>query len=551
MEEKKDQAELRIIGGIVIKKKSFVALLLVVLMTAVYIPSIASAATWVDVANWTQFKAAVESATTTHIRLTGNVEYPVQSATINPAKPEMVIDGNGFTLTDANSCGLYSMRLINKGNLKNITIQNLNIVGRDYYGMIAVNDSTSFSDVTITFDNIKYRGPQLSWARKSNFVIRNSEITIVPSATCPAGEVVECLTVRLEGNVKIVKNAPSSCDELFWVTGSNGGVTIARGANVVVRNNENSPNACVSGFVYYSCANIFLTFEEDSKFDYIGNFLFQKCDAVDRLTIGKRANVNIVLNGNLYCGYGVFRCRGTMLVDEGATFKAFSFNNKNDQPMVQLTGVGTATFNNPKEVFIYNSSTSTCNTGLAMGPYGCEVSISYNSISSLEYWKLNKAPHNNLPTPTRDWRNPNKSAFNAFEKVNGATVKEAYASASYFGSVPFDKNTAVLKDINVIRINGGTWTTSTIDVSGTVRWNDVDNQFNTRPQFVTLQVLRDGVAHATINIPSNGDGKYTFTSLEKYAPDGHAYVYTVTEQLVPKYRTTQNGNDFLNTLIQL
>jgi hypothetical protein len=436
--------------------KKFFALLLIVLMICALVPVQTFAATWVDVATFAQLKAAVESATTTHIRLTANIDFPLSSVSINTAKPELVIDGNGYTWKDSNSASyLYALRYTKKGNLKNITIQNMNIVGRNYYGMITIDDSTTFSDVTVTFDNINYTGPGLSWGRKSHFVIRDSSIMIIPSRICPAHEVFECLRVRLEGVVNIVKNAPSSCEELFWITGSNGGVTIATGANVNVSNNQLSPSKTLcSGMVYYSCLNIYFVFEDFSKFTYVGNNLFQEGDSIDKLTVGKNAEVNITLNDNLYCTYGAFHCRGKILVDENATFRVFSLKNKSSQPLVQLRGTGECTFNNPKEIFIYNSSTSACNTGLAMGPYGCAVKINFNNILAVSYWKFNTAPYDNLPLPTRDWRNVPGTSFSATETHLGATCRLA-TSTDYNGVTPWNTTTATLKDINVVYVQSG------------------------------------------------------------------------------------------------
>jgi hypothetical protein len=436
--------------------KKFFAFLLVVLMIVALVPAQTFAATWVDVATFAQLKSAIESATTTHIRLQTNIDFPSSGVIINTAKPELVIDGNGYTWTDANSISSNNtLRYTKKGNLKNITIQNMRIIGRNYHGMITVDDSTSFSDVTITFDNINYTGPGLSWGKKSNYVIRDSTIMLVPSSPSAAHQVVSCLRVRLEGNVNITKNAPTSSADLFWITGSNGGVTIATDANVNISNNQLSPSkTCSSGMVQYFCSNIYFIFEDFSRFTYVGNNLFQQGDSIDTLTVGKNAEVNITLNGEFYFSYGAFHCRGKMLVDENATFRVFAFKNKDEQPLIQLRGKGECTFNNPREVFIYNSSTNKCNAGLAMGPNGCDVKFIFNNIMEVSYWKFNTAPPTALPAPTYDWKNATGYPFSAMERHLISTCKAATAT-DYTGTTPWNTTTATVNNINVVRIWGG------------------------------------------------------------------------------------------------
>jgi len=438
-----------------IKKTQLIAIFTVLMFLLSLIPVTLASPVWTEVGTFNQLKEAIENKTDTHIKLTANIQMDKKGIIINPEKSVLVIDGNGYTLTDAATSAISStINMKSTGKLKNITVQNINIDGQNYYGIITITDSTLYSDVTVTFDSITYTGPGLSWGRKSNFVIRDSDILIVPSKICPAHEIFECLRVRLEGNVNIVKDAPQSTLELFWITGAKGGVTVASGANVNVISNQNLGKKGSSGFVYYSCPDLHLIFEDDSHFNYVGNNLFQQGSAVDRLIIGERAEVNIVLYGELYCTYGVFSIRGEANVGKGAVLKLYSFNNNQKQPLLQLTGVGSINFNSPKEVFIYNSSTKSGNTALALGPNGCDVTINYNDVKTIEYWKLNTAPHTNLPVPTYLWRNPDESKFSASERISGSTVKSA-TSTNYFGTPTWSTTTVAVKDINVVRITGG------------------------------------------------------------------------------------------------
>ena len=440
-------------------KRILAIVLILVTVTAliplVAIPLLAAPPAFVTANSYVQLKAYVEDATTTHIQLASNIKLDKKTVTINTAKPELVIDGAGtYTLSASDSATLaYSMRYIKKGYLKNITIQNMKIDGENHYGIIAIDDNTAYSDVTVTFDNIRYTGPGLSWGPKSNFVIRNSNIKVVPSLRIEAHEIFVCLRTRLEGNVDIVKEAPKSTTELFRVTGGKGGVTIGANAVVNVVSNQNATKAGSTGFVYYGCPELHLIFEEDCLFNYEGNNLFQQCSAVDYLNIGERAEVNIALYGKLYCSYGIFAVRGTSNIEKDSVVRLYSFNNTEPQPLFQLKGTGTINFNSPREVFIYNSSTKSGNTGLAMGPWGCDVNINFNNISSIEYWKLNTASRFSLPAATYQWVNPDGSLFSAAERISGAVVKSA-TTTGYSGKMPWTTTTAAVKDVNVVRING-------------------------------------------------------------------------------------------------
>ena len=85
-----------------------------------------------------------------------------------------------------------------------------------------------------------------------------------------------------------------------------------------------------------------------------------------------------------------------------------------------------------------------------------------------------------------------------------------------------------------------------ISVSGTKTW--VDPQ-GTEHQTITINLLRNGVEIDSREL-ANGTTTYSFDNLDKYAPDGSIYNYTVEEENVEGYTTTQNGTNFINTINQ-
>jgi hypothetical protein len=248
-----------------------------------------------------------------------------------------------------------------------------------------------------------------------------------------------------------------------------------------------------------------------------------------------------------------------MTVNEDANLQIYVLNNKEPQPAVQLRRVGNLTFNRPKEVFIYNSSTKSSNTGLAMGPWGCDVSINFNAVNSIEYWKLNTAPASSLPAPTYLWSNTDGSLFNASERISGSTIKAA-STTGYNGATPFNNTTAAVKNINVVRINGvfKQDEPKVIDIEGVVVWEDFDNIHNTRPAFVNIGLFRNGAPQQMVTVESDGDGKFKFEGLDIADPYGTPYTYTIDQAItgLDSYTTVISGSaadsfTVTNTLVTL
>ena len=94
-----------------------------------------------------------------------------------------------------------------------------------------------------------------------------------------------------------------------------------------------------------------------------------------------------------------------------------------------------------------------------------------------------------------------------------------------------------------------------IDVTVTKTWSDYENQYNTRPQSITVQLYANGKAcgdPVTITADNAGqDGKwtYTYTGLDKYEA-GEEIAYTVKEEAVSGYTTTYNGLDITNSYVR-
>ena len=88
--------------------------------------------------------------------------------------------------------------------------------------------------------------------------------------------------------------------------------------------------------------------------------------------------------------------------------------------------------------------------------------------------------------------------------------------------------------------------TEVISVEGTKTWNDNDQTIK-RPESITVRLLADGKEAGSQKVTADSNWTYKFTELPKYAA-GKEIVYTVSEDAVPGYITSVNGNNLINTI---
>lgn len=86
-------------------------------------------------------------------------------------------------------------------------------------------------------------------------------------------------------------------------------------------------------------------------------------------------------------------------------------------------------------------------------------------------------------------------------------------------------------------------------VSGTKTWVDADDKAGKRPGSITVNLLRNNVKIADVEVTADDGWKYTFADLDAHDPDGKPYAYAVDEAVVPpNYKKTVSGFDITNTL---
>ena len=88
-----------------------------------------------------------------------------------------------------------------------------------------------------------------------------------------------------------------------------------------------------------------------------------------------------------------------------------------------------------------------------------------------------------------------------------------------------------------------------IDVHVVKTWQDHDNAGNTRPESITVELLRNGEVLQSAEVTEADDWQYSFTALPEGDGFGHLYVYTVREKMVPGYYALYDGTNITNVLL--
>lgn len=277
--------------------------------------------------------------------------------TILPTKTNITIDGTynsiRYTYEDMDSSSSSNTIAIRAASNIQIIMQNIDINGRNYYGVFYAYDNSSTSGVSVEFNNVVYVGPQMVHAKYITTKYIDCQITIQDGFS-PANEVSESRQVILGGITTI--HSITTGNSIFWLTNVVGGVY----PSITVLENANITITSENRYLYYvsSASYINMTFGRNSTtnittatgmgFDnghQTNNVLIDN-DA--RLTIEQLTQFGSTAT---WCIIGEFK------MNSGSSLFMVSDYPGNTSNYCLLFSGSSASFNlnNPRSVIFYNS----------------------------------------------------------------------------------------------------------------------------------------------------------------------------------------------------
>ena len=163
-------------------------------------------------------------------------------------------------------------------------------------------------------------------------------------------------------------------------------------------------------------------------------------------------------------------------------------------------------------------------------PNEIEVQLKANGINKGSTIKLNAE---------NTWKN----TWNDLPKYeNGVEIKYSVEEVGTINgyTVTYDtnnENKTIITNTHKIVVN----------IEGTKTWVDHNNVENSRPTYITVNLLKNGVKEASKNVTAENNWKYSFDNLPKYDEQNNIINYTITENEVDGYTTEINGYNITNT----
>ena len=287
------------------------------------------------------------------IEITSRINYPTTKTnlTINGTYTNEQGITTRHTLTDMNSSAISNSIYISSATSAiDVTLCNLDIVGKNYYGIVAVEAATSTKVVTLTYKNVNYTGPQISYNRQGMVRYIDSNITIktFPGYASPSNELAEANRVEIGGKTTI--NHTSTGNAMFWFTYSNPSFKILENADVTITSESRETFYCdySPDITIENGANVTINTPIGMFYDTGSSQLAKS------FLIEKNANLKVTQTA-VKSGVGTIRCSGNFTVSDGASL--YMTNTlSSSAPLIQMTSTATITFENPKSVVLYNKN---------------------------------------------------------------------------------------------------------------------------------------------------------------------------------------------------
>ena len=314
------------------------------------------------VTNFTQLKTAIESATETDIVVAGDITMLSGGARVNINKSSLTIDFGGYNVTDVNTLNVADTIYIpSTQNAITVTVKNATWSGRNYYGVVCVQDGNTNS--TINLENITYNGPQFAYNKNGTTNITDCNITLERNGSqANPQEFCEACKLTIGGNVSV--NSGSTSNAVIWFTNT--------GALLTVKENAKFEVTALSTYFLYTDVAPTMLFEQNSSTTIsTKGGLFYAASSSAHI-----ASSFTLKNGASFIAYKkgtssapMFKCLSSFVVEENATFKLFS-EVSSTTALMYFGQVVNINITKPKSVVLYNNGGNcfSFQTGSAASP---------------------------------------------------------------------------------------------------------------------------------------------------------------------------------------
>lgn len=236
----------------------------------------------------------------------------------------------------------------------NITLREVNITGRNYYGTFTVTNSSLYSGVTITFDRVSYTGPQPTYNRWGITRYIDSTIVVKSNGGATPQEVGEVNRVELGGSTRLEKT--EGTESMLWFPSNNVSgryLKVLPGADVTV---VNSTTGTYNDFLYIEgTPSVPLTIGEGASLSVTTRDGFARGTTyVDSIAIGNGGSLKVSQTGDPSNKATIF-VDSSLVVGTDATLDVQRSANSRSAGLIRFYKSGAKlTINDPRRVQLYN-----------------------------------------------------------------------------------------------------------------------------------------------------------------------------------------------------
>lgn len=320
--------------------------------------------------------------------------------TIYAGKPSLTIDGlyDGVThtFTDIYSTSEALTIGVRTASSIDLVFQNMAMIGSNPYGIPYVSDAASLGGVTVTYRNVTYTGPQMSF--NANGLVRylDCDITLEANPLTTAQELGEFNRLEIGGKTTIEKIPATWAILWFRGTASTPDFKILAGADVTIT---------TPYYLMYSLTPVPCTIEPGASFtlNAYNGFCLDAAHRAASFLVDAGATFRLIQTGP---NISMF-VDGAFTVNEGASVYMQSDSTVAAYPLIYFyTTAASLSLNNPKSFVLYRKNYPAIYFG-----YSTPFSI---SGGQLNYWSAATAfpaAGTFADIPAYKWFRPDWSVF--------------------------------------------------------------------------------------------------------------------------------------------